>query len=131
VTDKACADKLKREMEEFGFPPQFPAAVEETVEAITDSAPKDKSKGKIKILTNIMLCIEFLLILYLGKKSKLVAKTGSAKYQWQIMTSLGLDDNKIKPFADADYWLRFFPPLAKRDLMKLGLHVRWFWSTLS
>jgi len=53
-----------------------------------------------------------------------VAKTGSAKYQWQIMTSLGLDDNEIKPFADADYWLRFFPPLAKRDLMKLGLHVR-------
>lgn len=34
-------------MEEFGFPPQFPAAVEETiVEEVTDSVPKDKSKGK-------------------------------------------------------------------------------------
>ena len=59
----------------------------------------------------------------LGKKSKQVAKTGSAKYQWQIMYSLGLSDEEIKPFADAEYWLQFFPPLAKRDLMKLGLHV--------
>lgn len=59
----------------------------------------------------------------IGKKSKLVAKSGSAKYQWQIMQSLGLNDEEIKPFADAVYWLNFFPPLAKRDLMKLGLHV--------
>jgi len=47
---KACADKLKREMEEFGFPPQFPVQVEETVVEVTDFAPKDKSKGKNKIL---------------------------------------------------------------------------------
>lgn len=59
----------------------------------------------------------------LGKKSKLVAKSGSAKYQWQIMQSLGLSDEEKKPFAEAEYWLKFFPPLAKRDLMKLGLHV--------
>lgn len=52
-----------------------------------------------------------------------MAKTGSAKYQWQIMQSLGLKDDEIKPFADAVYWLKYFPPLAKRDLMKLGLHV--------
>ncbi len=58
-----------------------------------------------------------------GKKSKLVAKTGGAKYQFQIMESLGLEPEDIKPFADADYWLKFFPPLAKRDLKKLGLHV--------
>lgn len=70
------------------------------------------------------------MLLCSGKKSKLVSKTGSAKYQWQIMTSLGLDDNEIKPFADADYWLRFFPPLAKRDLMKLGLHVRLFYLAI-
>lgn len=57
---KACADKLKREMEDFGFPPNFPEEVEQ-VEA--DTAPsrddpiiKDKSKGK---------------------KSKAVAKTGT------------------------------------------------------
>ena len=52
---KACADKLKREMEEFGFPPQFPSQVEETVVEVTDSAPKDKSKGKNKMLPRNLL----------------------------------------------------------------------------
>lgn len=43
---QACADKLKREMEQFGFPPKFPEQVEEVVEEVQDnSIPKDKSKG--------------------------------------------------------------------------------------
>lgn len=66
----------------------------------------------------------------IGKKSKLVAKSGTAKYQWQIMQSLGLHDEEIKHFANAEYWLKFFPPLAKRDLMKLGLHVSSFISNV-
>jgi leucyl-tRNA synthetase len=44
---KACADKLKREMEDFGYPPKFPE-VEETVaetEKDSDNVLKDKSKG--------------------------------------------------------------------------------------
>lgn len=43
---KACADKLKREMEQFGSPPVFPK--EEIVQVIEekDGVPKDKSKGK-------------------------------------------------------------------------------------
>lgn len=44
---KACADKLKREMETFGCPPQFPAESEtKVVEVDVDIVPKDKSKGK-------------------------------------------------------------------------------------
>lgn len=102
---KACADKLKREMEDFGYPPKFPEAVEEVApETQSDNIPKDKSKGK---------------------KSKVAAKSVGAKYQWQIMHSLGLKDEEIKPFADAEYWLHYFPPLAKKDLMKLGLHTDW------
>lgn len=44
---KACADKLKREIEDFGCPPQFPAE-EATVQVVEreDVIPKDKSKGK-------------------------------------------------------------------------------------
>jgi leucyl-tRNA synthetase len=71
-----------------------------------------------------------LFIFVIGKKSKAVAKSGTAKYQWQIMQSLGLNDEEIKPFANAEYWLKFFPPLAKRDLMKLGLHVSSFNSSV-
>ncbi|XP_004518566.1 leucine--tRNA ligase, cytoplasmic [Ceratitis capitata] len=101
---KACADKLKRELQDFGYPPKFPteeatAVVEEPQQG---EVPKDKSKGK---------------------KSKAVAKTAAAKYQWQIMQSLGLKDDEIKNFAEAEYWLNYFPPLAIQDLKSLGLHV--------
>ncbi|XP_011294281.1 leucine--tRNA ligase, cytoplasmic [Musca domestica] len=102
---KACADKLKREMEDYGYPPQFPAVKEEVVvEVAQPEVPKDKSKGK---------------------KSKAVAKTGSAKYQWQIMQSLGLKDEEIKEFAQAEHWLNYFPPLAVKDLKRIGVHVDW------
>ena len=55
-----------------------------------------------------------------------MAKAGTAKYQWQIMQSLGLEDEEIKKFADANYWLEYFPPLAVQDLKSIGLHVRTF-----
>ncbi|KAJ4446647.1 Leucine--tRNA ligase, cytoplasmic, partial [Periplaneta americana] len=103
---KACADKLKRELEEFGFPPKFPETTTEVVQEETkaDAVIKDKSKGK---------------------KSKAVAKSGSGKYQWQIMQSLGLSDDEIRKFADASHWLDHFPPLAVKDLRSIGLHVDW------
>ncbi|KAJ8930116.1 hypothetical protein NQ314_017127 [Rhamnusium bicolor] len=82
---KACADKLKREIELYGFPPKFPE----------------------------------------DEESKAVAKTGSAKYQWQIMQSLGLEDEEIKKFADSNYWLDYFPPLAVEDLNNFGIHTDW------
>lgn len=102
---KACADKLKREMETFGYPPKFPKdeAPSPVVEEKSD-IPRDKSKGK---------------------KSKAMAKTGTAKYQWQIMYSLGLPDDEIKKFADPDYWIDYFPPLAVKDLKQIGLSVDW------
>lgn len=53
-----------------------------------------------------------------------MAKTGTAKYQWQIMQSLGLVDEEIKKFADPAHWLEYFPPLAIQDLKLLGTHVR-------
>lgn len=43
---KACADKLKREMETFGNPPVFPQDEEPQVVEVDDVVPKDKSKGK-------------------------------------------------------------------------------------
>ncbi|XP_046624335.1 leucine--tRNA ligase, cytoplasmic [Neodiprion virginianus] len=101
---KACADKLKREMETYGNPPKFPLDEEVVTEKIDDIVMKDKSKGK---------------------KSKAVAKAGGAKYQWQIMQSLGLNDEEIQKFSDANYWLDYFPPLAVQDLKSIGIHVDW------
>ncbi|KAK0415289.1 hypothetical protein QR680_011871 [Steinernema hermaphroditum] len=45
---KACADKLKREMEDYGFAPQFPVDVEEIGQEVLvlDEVVKDNRKGK-------------------------------------------------------------------------------------
>lgn len=40
------------------------------------------------------------------------------------MQTLDLKDEDIKKFADATYWLDYFPPLAVKDLKSIGLHVR-------
>ncbi|XP_059273823.1 leucine--tRNA ligase, cytoplasmic [Mustela nigripes] len=104
---KACADKLKREIELYGCPPDFPDEEEEEEEInvkIEDVIIKDKAKGK---------------------KSKAAAKAGSSKYQWGIMKSLGLSDEEIVKFSEAEHWLDYFPPLAIQDLKRMGLKVDW------
>ncbi|XP_023698173.2 leucine--tRNA ligase, cytoplasmic [Paramormyrops kingsleyae] len=106
---KACADKLKREIELYGNPPQFPDEEEEEEEE-----PKQKAGDEIIIKDKTK-----------GKKSKAVAKSGGAKFQWDIMKSLGLRDAEIVKFADAAHWLDYFPPLAVQDLKDMGLKVDW------
>uniref|UniRef100_A0ABI7Y6B3 leucine--tRNA ligase n=1 Tax=Felis catus TaxID=9685 RepID=A0ABI7Y6B3_FELCA len=104
---KACADKLKREIELYGCPPDFPDEEEEEEEInvkTEDVIIKDKAKGK---------------------KSKAAAKAGSSKYQWNIMKSLGLSDEEIVKFSEAEHWLDYFPPLAIEDLKRMGLKVDW------
>ncbi|XP_048776266.2 leucine--tRNA ligase, cytoplasmic-like [Ostrea edulis] len=101
---KASADKLTREMADYGYPPEFPPEEEEVQEEEKEITIKDKSKGK---------------------KTKLKAKTGGMKYQWQIMKSLGLKDEEIREFADSTHWLKYFPPHCKEDLKRMGLKVDW------
>uniref|UniRef100_A0A673V2P3 Leucine--tRNA ligase, cytoplasmic n=1 Tax=Suricata suricatta TaxID=37032 RepID=A0A673V2P3_SURSU len=104
---KACADKLKRELELYGYPPDFPDEEEEEEDISVkteDVIMRDKSKGK---------------------KSKAAAKAGSSKYQWSIMKSLGLSDEEIVKFSEAEHWLDYFPPLAIQDLKRMGLKVDW------
>lgn len=59
-------------------------------------------------------------------KSKAAAKAGSSKYQWSIMKSLGLSDEEIIKFSEAEHWLGYFPPLALQDLKRMGLKVLHF-----
>ena len=56
-------------------------------------------------------------------QSKAAAKSGSMRYQWQIMKSLGLQDEEIKLFADPKHWLGYFPALAYQDLTSMGVKV--------
>ncbi|XP_046369849.2 leucine--tRNA ligase, cytoplasmic-like [Haliotis rufescens] len=109
---KACADKLKREMEDFGFPPEFPPEKVEEEESPVDREVVIKDKA-------------------VGKKSKVLAKTGGLKYQWLIMAALGLTNDEIKEFADPMHWLKYFPPHCKNDLRSLGVKVDWRRSFLT
>ncbi|RXM91001.1 Leucine--tRNA ligase, cytoplasmic [Acipenser ruthenus] len=105
---KACADKLKRELELYGCPPQFPDEEEEEETPVKKEAEEIVIKDKAK-----------------GKKSKAAAKSGGAKFQWDIMRSLGLSDEEIVQFAEAEYWLGYFPPLAVQDMKSMGVKVDW------
>ncbi|XP_061904759.1 leucine--tRNA ligase, cytoplasmic-like isoform X2 [Entelurus aequoreus] len=105
---RACADKLKREMELYGNPPQFPDEEEE------------KEKEKPMVSDEIIIKDKAK-----SKKSKVVAKSGCSAFQWNIMKSLGLDDSDIEKFANAEHWLEFFPPLAVKDLKLMGVKVDW------
>uniref|UniRef100_A0A2N9H4W9 leucine--tRNA ligase n=1 Tax=Fagus sylvatica TaxID=28930 RepID=A0A2N9H4W9_FAGSY len=107
---KASADKLGREIQQFGNPPIFPREVEEEVAIVQEAedanggAPPDKFKGK---------------------KSKVASKSSGQAYQWEIMRSFGLSDEEIPMFQDPYNWLTYFPPLAKEDLRAFGLGCDW------
>ncbi|EHA8588368.1 leucine--tRNA ligase, cytoplasmic [Cocos nucifera] len=109
---KASADKLAREVRQFGNPPVFPSTEEDsTIEAVEESKPEDGSvvaPDKFK-----------------SKRSKAVAKSGGNKSQWEIMRSFGLSDSDIAKFQDPYHWLTYFPPLAKEDLKAFGLGCDW------
>ncbi|KAL8426163.1 hypothetical protein Efla_006239 [Eimeria flavescens] len=97
----ACADKLKRELE---------SRKKEETQKKEDQEEQGDSTDPTK---------------FSSAKSKLVAKTGGLKTQWDIMASLGIPQEEIPRFADANYWLQYFPPRCKRDLLRLGCAIDW------
>ncbi|KAM0285779.1 hypothetical protein ACHAQH_001241 [Verticillium albo-atrum] len=105
----AVADKLKYEIEKFGR--DFEGYKEEE-EEVEEPAPVTtvKRDDVTKFST---------------KKSKATAKTAKAKYQFQIMQSMGIPTEQIHLFADAQYWLTFFPHLGQQDVSSLGFRVDW------
>ena len=60
-----------------------------------------------------------------GKPAKVVAKTGGMMTQWDILKSMGLSSEECLPFVDPVYWLQYFPPLGKKDLIAFGAGVDW------
>ncbi|KAL8270891.1 hypothetical protein Esti_005185 [Eimeria stiedai] len=97
----ACADRLKREI---GSRRRESNLKKDDQESQTEAADPTK---------------------FSSAKSKLVAKTGTMKTQWEIMASLGIPQEEIACFADASYWLQYFPPRCKRDLLRLGCAIDW------
>ncbi|KAJ3168358.1 cytosolic leucyl tRNA synthetase [Geranomyces variabilis] len=104
---KACADKLKKEIEMFGE--DFSGYVAANDEP-ADAAPKEESVDPTKIVK---------------KHGKAAAKKTGLTYQFQIMRSMGIPNEEIKLFADAKHWLYYFPPGTREDLKDFGLSVDW------
>ncbi|KAJ5777740.1 hypothetical protein N7520_000986 [Penicillium odoratum] len=109
---KACADKLRDEVKMFG---QNFEGYQEDEEASAPAAPTQESKPEVKEQAEK----------FSGKKSKAAAKTVKMKYQFQIMLAIGVPLEDIHKFADANYWLDHFPPLAIRDLNSMGARIDW------
>ncbi|CAF5009611.1 unnamed protein product, partial [Rotaria sp. Silwood1] len=108
-----AADKLKYEIEEFGFPPQFPMDVKKDVEKEKVVTPSEDESSKIDTKSY-------------SKKSKATAKSDDEKYQWEIMRNLGIEnDDEIRQFIDPQYWFSYFPNHIKRNLEMMGLKIDW------
>ena len=110
---KACADKIRKEIDAYGNPPVFPSEEDMEREAQkkqTEKEQMEKDKDPTK---------------FAAKKSKAAAKTGKQATQWGIMQASGIPDEEIPSFADSMHWLNYFPPLAKRDVALLGCQVDW------
>lgn len=91
----ACAVKLKKEIEVYGNPPVFP------------DESGDNEDTTIK------------------KKSKVQAKEGGSRYQWQILQDSGIAENEIAKFVEPEYWFEYFPKEARQDLESIGLGIDW------
>ncbi|KDD73754.1 hypothetical protein H632_c1866p0, partial [Helicosporidium sp. ATCC 50920] len=107
---KACADKLRFEIDTYGFAPGLANELPEVEEPVSAAPAADASGEPAK---------------FVAKKSKAVAKKGPGNTQWSIMRMSGIPEEDIPLFADAQHWLRFFPPLAVRDLDGMGCGIDW------
>lgn len=104
---KSSADKIQREIEQFGADfSGAPPEIEEEEPEKTVAAKEDPTKFK-------------------AKKSKAAAKQGRGKYQFEIMLQLGLSKEEVAAFADPQHWLEYFPPLVQRDVTAFGGRVDW------
>ncbi|RKP32709.1 leucyl-tRNA synthetase [Metschnikowia bicuspidata] len=104
---KASADKIQREIEMFG--PEFAGAPADDAEEEHPEVKQEKAD----------------VTKFTAKKSKVAAKQGRGKYQFEIMMQLGLQREEVAAFADPQHWLNYFPHLVRRDVNAFGGRVDW------
>ncbi|CAD7704718.1 unnamed protein product [Ostreobium quekettii] len=106
---KACADKLDKEIREYGCPPAFPEPESgETVKKEAQAAGTKTDPAKFG-----------------GKKSKAVAKTGGVTHQWTILEKSGFPEDEIPKFRDPLHWLQLFPGKGVEHLKLMGCGIDW------
>ncbi|KAJ2785278.1 cytosolic leucyl tRNA synthetase [Coemansia javaensis] len=60
-----------------------------------------------------------------GAVAAAAAAAGGALYQFQIMQDQGMSNAEIARFADAEHWLKHYPPIAISDLKAMGCKIDW------
>ena len=124
---QAAANKLKKEMEEFGNPPVFPTAEElaaaEEAKIATQAETKKDSTAEEPDEGDAASAIA---AKSKGKKSKLIAKgaAGTPMRQWEILEKM-VPKEEISSFADPVKWLNYFPPYGASDLAAFGSAIDW------
>lgn len=107
---KACADKLRGEIDNYGNPPVFPS---EGVTPAPTAPAEDTSSDPVDPTK------------FVAKKSKAQAKKGPGSTQWDILKKSGIPEDEIAAFQDPHHWLQYFPPLAERDMRAMGCGIDW------
>ena len=108
----ACADKLINEQRLFGQNFERYSEAEAVGEELVSAIDHVQVKEDVTKFVNT-------------KKGKAALKTVKAKYQFQVMLSLGVPREEIHKFANAHYWLEYFPQLWQKHLVQFGCGIDW------
>jgi len=112
---KACADKLKHELE---MKDQEEHAPVEAAPAPAAPAPGAPASGTSSFQ-------EGKLGVFKSNKSKAASKKGPGSTQYEIMKKMGIPEEEIPRFADSLHWLHYFPTIAMHDLQRFGVRCDW------
>ena len=58
-------------------------------------------------------------------RGKTRSEPGEEKTQYEILMQLDIPEEEIPKFTDPLYWIDYFPPKGKEDLIEFGLAVDW------
>ena len=106
---QAAADNLRRDIISM-YTAANEAHEEEAAEKVEakDDAPEASIKDPTK---------------FVSRKTKAQSKKGKGS-QWQVLESMDIPREEVPRFVDPVHWLKYFPPIAKDDLIEMGVKVR-------
>eukprot|EP00038_Savillea_parva_P023260 m.40180 g.40180 ORF g.40180 m.40180 type:complete len:1085 (-) comp5929_c0_seq1:1678-4932(-) len=90
-------------------------------------ASADKIKRELEVYGNPPVFPEAAADAGSEKKThaKIAAKSGGETFQWNIMKHLGIPESEIPQFAEAETWLKYFPPKGMEHLAMFGCKIDW------
>lgn len=108
VENGQCVYKVRTELADGTWCPDGAVSDEVSIGEVPKASAKAKGKaepGKPKVA------------------KKILAKTGDAAFQWEILAAMGITAEEMPRFTEPEHWLQFFPPLGVRDLKRFATPV--------